>query len=85
MVRISPVLSAMTASIFTPRSIPTATSGRATGSRSRLTSAWNETNQRPRSCRTVADRIRAVPARTRVRSFTVGSWVRIVPSRGRVT
>jgi hypothetical protein len=45
----------------------------------------NDTNQRPRSNRTVALRMRAVPALTRRASLRVLSCVLIVPSLGRVT
>jgi hypothetical protein len=69
-----------------PRSTPATASGRAGVAAARSTSAWKATCQRPpRSRRTVADRIRAVPPARRRWSLRVFSWVRIVPSRGRVT
>ena len=50
----------------------------------RCTSTVNDTNHRPAVRDTVADRMRAVPASIRRPSLRVDSWVRIVPSRGRV-
>ena len=44
----------------------------------------NATSQRPRSNRSVALRIRALPASIRRASFRVFSWVLILPSRGKV-
>ena len=51
----------------------------------RSTSTVNDTNHRPAVWDTVADMMRAVPASSRRASLRVDSWVRMTPSRGRVT
>jgi hypothetical protein len=82
-----PSASATTIKSLTPASMPTTLAPRFTCAGrpiSRATMQVNDTSQRPVSNRTVALRIRALPASTRRASFRVASWVLIVPSRGKV-
>jgi len=74
-----------TASDVMPRSTPTAVSGRVGAGSVRVISTDNDTNQRPRRCDTVADRIRALPRSTCRASLRVDSYVRTVPTRGSFT
>jgi len=65
-----------------PRSTPTTASGWAGAARVSSASTVNATNQRPRSKRTVAERIRARPACTLRTSVLASSCSRSRPSRG---
>lgn len=49
-----------------------------------FSSTCNDTNQRPRLRRAVADRIRMFPASARARRWEASSWRRTVPILGRV-